>query len=92
MFIFIPLTIRFLCFSYGCGAGREFKNEDGTFHPIQKMTCQWNRQWTPAIEIPVSIRCKDSFKVNCVRPFVHLLIDFCIVNKQNCFASMNLNH
>ena len=41
---------------YGCGAAREFINPDGTFHPIQKMKCQWNREWFPAInKLPVSI-------------------------------------
>ena len=43
-------------FSYGCGAAREFKNEDGSFHPIQKMKCQWNEEWIPALTaLPVSI-------------------------------------
>ena len=41
---------------YGCGMAREFKSEDGTFHPIQKMHCQWNREWNPPLtELPVSV-------------------------------------
>ena len=43
----------FVFVSYGCGAGREFK-EGEAHHPIQKMTCQWNREWTPKPTIPVT--------------------------------------
>ena len=47
---------NYILIRYGCGAAREFINPDGTFHPIQKMKCQWNREWFPAInKLPVSI-------------------------------------
>ena len=43
-------------FRYGCGAAREFKDPDTEeFHPIQKMTCQWNTEWTPKPTIPVRL-------------------------------------
>ena len=33
---------------------REFKSDDGSTHPIQKMKCQWNREWDPTHELTVS--------------------------------------
>ena len=32
---------------YYCGAARAFKNTIKTFQPFQKMTCNWNKTWTP---------------------------------------------
>ena len=46
---------------YGCGAARAFMNTAGTSHPIQKMSCQWNREWTPQATIPV--RHSDNMKI-----------------------------
>ena len=43
-----------LLYRYGCGSARQFKNTDGSFHSIQKIKCQWNREWTPTMtELPV---------------------------------------
>ncbi len=37
--------------TYDCGSAREFFYEDGSQAKTQSMTCQWDRTWTPTVEL-----------------------------------------
>ena len=37
--------------TYDCGSAREFFYDDGSQAKTQSMTCQWDRTWTPQVEL-----------------------------------------
>ena len=37
--------------TYNCGSAREFFYADDSHDKTQSMTCQWDRTWTPTVEL-----------------------------------------